>query len=292
MFEIPEDIFRRTPDGNEIGVLELAIGRVAGKSVATKQFHTRALKVVRTHYLDDSGQAYITIVNPGGGYVGSDAYRISVDVTDGSSLLLTDQSATKVYRTPNNFVTQNIAFTVGDGAVLEYIPDQLILYKDADYRQFLSADVHPNGSLFVSDIVTPGWSPDGSQFRYEQALLRTEVRVAGQLEVLDNIRLRPMDEQFHANQQFFMADRTHISTVICLDPNISDDDIAEIRKLVASHSGGQATVVGDVSATDRPGFVVRALSNRTEELLELTLAIANYVRAKTRNQGSIHLRKY
>ena len=82
------------------GELELGITARPGRSVATHQFHRGALRVLRPHYLDASGQVTYTVVNPGGAYLDGDRYRVAVTVGDGADLLLTTQSATKVYRTP------------------------------------------------------------------------------------------------------------------------------------------------------------------------------------------------
>lgn len=292
MWTVPADIFSHQPPREETGILELGVGISGGRSVVKQQYFTRALKVVRTHYLDDTGQAYVTIVNPGGGYVGGDAYRIEVEVEDGASLLLTDQSAVKVYRTPHDYVVQNMHVKVGDCAVLEYIPDQLILYRDADYRQQITADVHPNGSLLMSEIITPGWSPDGGKFLYDQAFLRNVVTVGGKLEIIDNLKLNPTASDFRRHREYVMAGRTHISTVICLEPGLTDDHIDQVRDLVRSHEGGESALWGSVSRTNSAGFIVRALANRTEELLHLTTSIANFIRAEFRGQGPILLRKY
>lgn len=248
--------------------------------------------MIRAHYLDDTGQAYVTIVNPGGGYVGGDAYRIDVEVEDGASLLLTDQSAVKVYRTPHDYVVQNLRIKVGDGSVLEYIPDQLILYRDADYRQQITADVHPNGSLVMSEIVTPGWSPDRGKFLYDQAFLRNVVTVDGKPEIIDNLKLNPTAGDFRRHGEYVMAGRTHISTVTCLEPGLTDDHIDQVRDLVRSHEGGESQLWGSVSRTNRPGFTVRALANRTEDLMHLTTSVADFIRGEFRGQGPIHLRKY
>lgn len=280
-----------------MGVLELGIAVSGGRSIATSQFHTRALKVVRPHYLDDSGQVYYIIANPGGGYVGGDAYRVCVDVAPGASCLLTDQSAAKVYRTPGDFVVQNIEFTVGDGAVLEYIPDQLILYRDADFRQHLTARVHKDGSLFFSDIITPGWSPEGGTFLYRQARLRNVVYVDDELEVVDNLRLNPLDPEFGVEQYFFLGGRTHVANAVCLDPGVTQELIDDLRtfiadRVTAASAAPAADMIASISATGRPGFIVRALGNRTEELFQLILAVADLVRSRLRGQGPIRMRQY
>lgn len=292
--DVPAGIFTHDPPHEEMGIVELGIDISGGKSIATSQYHTRALKIIRPHYLDDTGQVYYTVVNPGGGYVGGDAYRISVDVAPGASCLLTDQSAAKVYRTPGEYVVQNIDLTVGDGAVLEYVPDQLILYRDADFRQQLTARVHENGSLFFSDIITPGWSPDGGRFLYKQARLRNVVYINDELEIVDNLRLNPLDPEFGAEQDFFLGKRTHVANAVCVDPGVTPELIDEIRTLIDEHVAADSTsqLMASLSATDRPGFIIRALGNRTEELFSMVLAVGSLVRGRLRGQGPITLRQY
>src|SRR5699024_12394541 len=58
-----------------------------------------------------------------------------------------------------------------------YLPDQLILYRNADFRQRIVVNMHPQASLFLTDIITPGWSPDGEKFQYKQAHLLNEVHM-------------------------------------------------------------------------------------------------------------------
>ena len=83
------------------------------------------------------------VVNPGGAYLGADLYVIDVEVEEGAKLLLTTQSATKIYRTPGSFAEQRMRFQLGAGAQLELAPDQLIAYREASYRQNTHITMHP-----------------------------------------------------------------------------------------------------------------------------------------------------
>lgn len=290
--QIPSGVFIHNPPHEEIGVLELGVAISGGKSIATRQFHTRAMKIIRPHYLDDSGQVYYIIANPGGGYLGGDAYRMDISVAEGASLLLTDQSATKVYRTPGDFAVQNIHFTVEDDAVFEYLPNQLILYRDADFRQHITANISEKGSLFMADIITPGWSPDGTLFSYEQARLRNEITVGDELALVDNLRINPTQADFGDDKDFFMAGRTHVATAICFDPGVDSELVSEVKTLVKERCAANPDMMGALSECDRPGFMLRALGSRTEELHSLILAAADHVRMKLRGQDPIDLRQY
>lgn len=270
------------------GVLELGIGDSGGRSAAKRQYHAGALKIIRPHYLDDTGQVYYTVVNPGGGYVGGDGYFQRFALESEASAIITDQSATKVYRTPSDHVYQRMEFEVGQGGTLEYVPDQLILYRDADFRQDTVVKLAGDASFFMSEIVTPGWAPDKSMFGYEHMHLRTEVEIDGELTLVDNLRIDPRSTVHPVSSMGFMGDYTHVASAICFDPQITDEVLAEIREELPIVDGVEASL----TATERPGFVLRAVANRTEELMAIVLAVVDGVRSRFRGQGQLKLRQY
>ena len=67
--------------------------------------------------------------------------------------------------------------------------------------------------------------------------------------------------------------------------------MAAVRTVVGEHADADESMEAAITATERPGFVLRAIGKRTEELLALVLAVAGMVRA-TRGQGPINLRQY
>ena len=82
------------------GELRLDIENRLGKSVAKNVYFQGALKVMRPVYHDDSGQVCYYILNPGGGYLNGDRYKFLITLEENAELILTTQSATKVYKTP------------------------------------------------------------------------------------------------------------------------------------------------------------------------------------------------
>jgi urease accessory protein len=274
-----------------VGELRLQVGNRAGKAIATRQYHQGALRILRPHYLDDTAQVCYTIVNPGGGYLGGDNYGIEVSVDEGASLLLTTQSATKVYKTPGTFARQDLVVRLDAGAVLEYVPDQLIAYRGADYRQFTTVDMHRDSSLLFCEVLTPGWSPDGKLFRYDEVRLRTEVSVDGRLAVLDNLLVRPGSDSL--DSLLFLQDYTHVGMLLAIDANIGSGDVERIRDLAYRTGKAQRTEVHlGISQVPGPGVAVRALSNSTEAINAVLMAVVDELRHHLRGQKRMDLRKY
>lgn len=276
-----------------MGLLRLEIARRGEKSVASHQYHEGALRVMRPHYLDDTGQVYYTIINPGGAYFAGDDYHFQIAVAEDASLLLTGQSATKIYKTPGNYSLQDFDVELGPGAVLEYLPDQLIAYEDATYEQHMRVRMHPSASFLTAEIVTPGWAPDGTLFRYDEIRMRTAVEVGGELAVVDNLLLRPGDGTLSADSLLYLEDQTHFASLLAVDQRIDQALVEELREIMAEHAADYAHPVRHgISLIDGPGLAVRAIGSYTEDLYGLVTMIADELRRRFRGQGPLHLRKY
>ncbi len=280
-------------DRPERGRLELLITERRGKSIASRQFHQGALRVLRPHYLDDSGQVCYVVVNPGGAYLGADLYVVDVEVGDGARLLLTTQSATKIYRTPGSFAEQRMTLRLGDGAQLELAPDQLIAYREASYRQNTHITVRPSSSLMMSEVITPGWSPDGASFRYEELRLRNEIRVetgsGTELLALDNLLVRPPLND--VTGMAFMEGFSHLGSLIVVDPRVDQALADELHVATQAHDAYTGiSLTGSVAGTT--GLIVRSLANSTEELARLLGACTALLRHNWNGQDPLNLRKH
>ncbi len=237
------------------------------------------------------------LVNPGGAYLGADLYVIDVEVADGAKLLLATQSATKIYRTPGSFAEQRMRLRLGEGAQLELAPDQVIAYREASYRQNTCVTVRPSSSLIMAEIVTPGWSPDGAAFRYEELRLRTEIRVeseasaggAGGLLALDNVLIRP--PLGDVTGMAFMEGFSHLGSLMVVDPRVDQalaDELHEITAGLGAHTGISLTA----AVLGTAGLVLRSLSNSTEELRRVLGAATALLRKRWYGQDPLDLRKY
>ncbi|MEZ2391698.1 urease accessory protein UreD [bacterium RCC_150] len=276
-----------------MGRLSLRVAVRGQRSVAVQQFHQGALRVLRPHYLDDSGQLCYVMVNPGGACLGADLYVVDVEVEAGASLVLTTQSATKVYRTPGSFAEQRMSIRLGEGAQLELVPDQLIAYREASYRQNTQVAVHPTSSLVMAEVVTPGWSPDGASFKYQELRLRNEIHVEGEggaaLLAVDNVLIRPPVSDVPGLG--FMEGHSHIGSLVVVDPRVEKalaDELQGLTRAYDAYSGLSLTR----TLCGTAGLVLRSLSNSTGELNRLLGACTGLLRERWDGRPPLNLRKY
>jgi urease accessory protein len=232
-------------------------------------------------------------VNPGGAYLGGDLFLVDVHVQEGAELLLTTQSATKVYRTPGSFAEQRMSVRLGEGARLEFVPDQLIAYREASYRQNSRISLHPTSSLVMAEVVTPGWSPDGASFKYQEVRLRNEIWIedesGAKLLALDNLLILPPVNDVAG--MGFMEGFSHLGSLIVVDPRVDQelaDELHELTRHLDAYTG--VSLTNSVGGTT--GLVLRSLSNSTDELNHLLGACTGVLRERWNGQGPVNLRKY
>jgi urease accessory protein len=66
-----------------------------------------------------------------------------------------------------NYATQVVNIDVGEDCYFEYIPDQVIPYRDSRFYQEANLRVHDNATLLYSEIITPGRVASGEHFDYD-----------------------------------------------------------------------------------------------------------------------------
>src|SRR5699024_12698072 len=156
-----------------------------------------------------------------------------------------------------------------------------------------------------TEFVTPGWAPVGTLFKYDQLQSRREVRMHGRPVIVDNLIVRPDDESAPISSMLYMDGRTHLGSLLAVDARIDAELVAELREKITDalerigtltpankpERSKPAALFG-ITLVDGPGLAVRALGTSTEQVAAALYAVVNDLRARWRDQGPIHLRKY
>jgi urease accessory protein len=62
----------------------------------------------------------------------------------------------QIYRMERNYATQIINVDVDEGSYLEFVPDQIIPYRDSRFYQTVNLNVHDKGTMIYSEIMVSG----------------------------------------------------------------------------------------------------------------------------------------
>ena len=190
-----------------------------GKTVAKNVYFQGALKVMRPIYHDDSGQACYYILNPGGGYLDGDRYQMQISLENNARLTLTTQSATKVYKTPHTHAYQETEIFLKKGSYLEYIPDPLIAYRQARYKQKNVIHMEKGATFLYSISLRQGGLQMGERFSYDMLQLINEIYMDDELVVYDHIKLTPATQNMESIG--FMEGFSHLGSMIVIGEQTS-----------------------------------------------------------------------
>lgn len=272
---------------NWTGTLRLDVEVRQGKTVAKNVYFQGALKVMRPVYHDESGQACYYILNPGGGYLDGDRYQLQFSLKEQAKLTLTTQSATKVYKTPKQHAYQETEIFLKKGSHLEYIPDPLIMYRQARYKQKNVIRMEKGATFIYSDIITPGWSPDGEQFSYDGLQLMNEIYMDDELVVYDHIKLNPAEQDMKSIG--FMEGYTHLGSMIV----IGEKTNAELLdRLYHSMNHNEQEYKLGLSMLSVKGFTIRVLANKTQTIERIFTECHQMISEEWFNTKPCFLRKY
>lgn len=187
--------------------LEVHIGLDrSGHSFVHRQYATYPFRVSRALRLDpgDADRTYLYMMNSSPGLLAGDALRIRVTLDQKTRLYLTDQSATKAHAmAEGQRAEMHYAFEVKAGAILEFIPEPLILYRDANVNQTTQITLAPTGSLVLSEILVPGRLARGEFYQFHRYFNRMQVNTPdGELVFADAMHLSGRQNRFATSPLF------------------------------------------------------------------------------------------
>lgn len=129
------------------------------------------------------------LANIAGGVVGGDRLGVSVSVTDEADVTVTGQAAEKIYRSDGATAELTLDLGVGDGAVLEYLPQGTILFDRSRMARRTRLNVAGTGRLLHGEILHLGRTAMGETFSAGALLDRLDLRQEGRLVWADALRL-------------------------------------------------------------------------------------------------------
>ncbi len=269
------------------GILRLDAEVRNGKTVARNVYFQGAYKVMRPIYHDESGQACYYILNPGGGFLDGDSYRMQISLDNNAQMTLTTQSATKIYKTPKSFAYQETEINLKEGSYFEYIPDPIIGYRNAKYKQKTVTHMEKGATLLFTDIITPGWSPDGDRFSYNMLQLKNEIYLDGELVVYDHIKLNPENQNIEALG--YMEGYSHLGSMIVVGEQTTPEFIDKMYQMMDESEGDFEVGISQLPVS---GFTLRLFANRTQTIEKIFADCQGMISREWFNKEASFLRKY
>ena len=249
----------------KIGFLKLTLGfdSQRNKTIITEQRSCVPLYVQRALYYDESipSMAHLFVLSPSGGVLQGDRYRTDIELKNGAMSHITTQGATRIYKMNSNYATQMINLNVGKDCYLEFLPEQLIPYKNSRYYQKATFKVDDSATLVYSETIVPGRVAMGELFDYDVCCLKTLCYDDKQeMKFHDNCILEPKKQTM--NSLGIFGNRTVLSMMYVVTKKECVEELYEIINQIFKDND---EIIGGTSILpNNSGLSVRILSNSSE----------------------------
>lgn len=245
----------------------LASVRVAGGISVIAQVRDGISTVARLHENDGyrarlvrrSDPPEIIIVNTGGGLASGDRVHQHVEVADRASLTITTQAAERCYRCEDGNATRvNVRASVASGAVLNWLPQETILFDKARLARSIDATLAPSARLLMAETLVFGRRAMGEHLTGGLFTDRWRIRRDGRLVFAENVHVS--GDTFQVMGQPSMIQGAHAALTLLLAAPDAEDWLGSVRSVLA-----EAPFECAASAWDEK-LVVRGLAARPEDI--------------------------
>jgi urease accessory protein len=273
------------------GILDLELeANSDGKTIISKQYSQDPLLLQRALYPENSlpNMAYLYVMSSAGGILQGDRHKIDISLKNNALAHFTTQGATRVYGMESNYASQIVNITVDEDCYLEYIPDQIIPYKDSKYYQKVNLNVNDNSNLIYSEILTPGRVAMGESFDYDICYMRTSCKNQNnKIRFLENLKIEPKKQQL---QNFgVIGEYQTVGTVFILTKkeNVEELEMTINEKIIKTDTISAGTSI----LPDESGIILRILGNKTEDVSNLVFKTLEICRKKCLGSTFSKIRK-
>ena len=261
----------------KVGILRLKLEKdsATGNTVIKEQYSRVPLFVQRAMYLEETlpAMAYVYIVSPSGGILQGDRYHIDIKLGSNTFAHVTTQGATRIYKMEKNYASQIININVEEKAYFEYIPDQIIPFRNSRFYQEVNLNVHDNATMIYSEVIVPGRIASGEAFEYDICYMKTVGRnQLGKTRFIDVVKLNPKNKNLMTEGilgKFKVVGTTYIVTKESYVQDLQN----EISDRIKSVEGRRKISSGTSVLPARQGIIIRILGNSAEDVKKIMFEV-------------------
>ena len=265
-----------------IGILRLKLERdsATGKTIIREQYSRVPLLAQRAMYLEETlpDMAYVYIVSPSGGILQGDRYLIDITLGNNTFAHVTTQGATRIYKMDKNYASQTVNIKVDEGGFLEYIPDQIIPFRNSRFYQEVNLNVHDNATMIYSEVIVPGRVASGEEFEYDICYIKTVGRNhLGRPRFIDTVKLEPKNENLRA--EGILGEFTVVGTIYVVTKESLVKDLQyEISERIKGFEVKGKISGGTSILPARQGIIIRILGNSAEDVKKIIFDVVGIAR--------------
>ncbi len=273
--------------------LALRFESVEGRTRLHLDMQEPPWRVVRA-FTQDRGGSLVHLHNVSGGVLSGDRLALDINVGPESVAQVTTTGATRLYRHRAGAAdsAQHVSIHVGEGALLEYLPDALIPFAGSRHRQCTSISLAKDATLFAWDVLAPGRQAMGETFAFDNLQIQTEVRFGQRPLLIDRFVLEPVKRPLDSVAR--LGPYTHIANFYACSVGVPAPKWRELESKLNEFCSAQSkpgVIIWGASTLVADGIAVRGLSLSARDLPATLAAIWSIAKRFLTGEDAILPRK-
>jgi urease accessory protein len=250
-------------------------------------------KVIRA-FRQPGGGALVHLHNVSGGVLAGDCLSLRIDVGSDATAQVTSTGATRIYRHRPGALpsSQHTNIFVGEGGLLEFLPDALIPFAESRHLQRSTVTLADKATFFWWEVIAPGRHAMGELFEFESLRIETSLRAPSRPLVLESFllepRLRPLQSPARLGRYLYIA------SFYAIQIGRTASAIGELEQQlneVAAEISSPGDMIWGASALPSDGVVVRGLSTTARHLPATLVRLWSMARRFLTGENAIPPRK-
>jgi len=185
---------------------------------------------------------------------------MDVELKNNAISHITTQGATRIYKMESNYATHMVTLSLKNNSYLEFIPEQIIPYKDSRFYQKTNLDIDDSSTAVYSETIVPGRIAMGEMFDFDICYLKTEGSLNQKIQFRDSSLLMPKSQKIQSLAMF--DDKTILTSVYVL----TKKHVTKINNLINEMFSNIQGILGGSSILPNDlGVSIRILGNSSEE---------------------------
>jgi urease accessory protein len=226
--------------------------------------------VLQPLYPEGPGICHHVLVHPPGGVVGGDELHIEATLQPGAHALITTPGATRFYRSEGPQALQHTRLQLAEGARLEWLPMETIVYSGCRADNILRAELAPGAEMIGWDVLVLGLAAADQPFA--AGWYRQHLEVPGTW--LERARIAADDTQL-LHGPLGWAGHTVLATLwfAAGAPLLPARREALLEAARACIAGSALTATAGATSPHSNVLVLRALAEQAETAMRLLAAV-------------------
>jgi urease accessory protein len=265
-----------------------SFGYIDGCTRLGKTEHYGPLRVQRPFFPEGPACLHLYLLHPPGGLVGGDRLAVDLTVSAGAHVVMTTPSAGKIYRNISGLKQgQYTSIRVASKAVMEYFPQENIIFNGADGEIATQVDLTGDGLFIGWEIACLGMQASKEEFVKGALKLSLVIQQDGKPLFFDRLKIESPSalQSSKAGLQGRSVIGTLVITTTVVNADNEEKIIAWQQQINQCDSDKHSSC--SVATTQKPDvFVVRMLSDNSESVRRSFEALWAILRPQVINKNA------